>query len=83
MDDRVLLDRETAWLLFGGTELSGMSFSINGVPFVVAGVYDHDGDRFTRRAVDEGVMSIYMSWEGYRRLISQGQEKLQEPHSTH
>ena len=79
MDDRVLLDRETAWLLFGGTELSGMSFSINGVPFVVAGVYDHDGDRFTRRAVDEGVMSIYMSWEGYRRLISQGQEKLQEP----
>ncbi|MBQ9685312.1 MAG: ABC transporter permease [Oscillospiraceae bacterium] len=67
MDDRVLLDRETAWLLFGGTELTGMSFSINGTPFVVAGVYERESDRFSKSA-DDGGMCIYMSWEGYCRL---------------
>ena len=28
MGDRVLIDRETAWLLFGGEELTGMSFQV-------------------------------------------------------
>lgn len=37
MKDRVLLDEDTAWLLFGGTQLEGLSFKIDGVPFVVAG----------------------------------------------
>ena len=68
MEDRVLLDRETAWMLFGGTELSGMSFSLNGVPFVVAGVYEHADDRFTKRAEGEG-MCIYMSYDAYARLF--------------
>ena len=72
MDDRVLLDRETAWLLFGGTELAGMSFSINGIPFVVAGVYEHEQDRFSKKA-DDGSMCIYMSWDGYRRLLGSEQ----------
>ncbi len=67
MEDRVLLDRETAWLLFGGTELSGMSFAINGQPFVVAGVYDHAADRFSKRADGEG-MCIYMSYDAFVRL---------------
>ena len=67
MDDRVLLDRETAWLLFGGTELSGMSFTIEGAPFVVAGVYEHADDRFSRRA-DEDVMCIYMSYDAFERM---------------
>ena len=42
MKDRVLLDEDVAWLLFGGTELSGMSFKINGQPFVVAGVIERE-----------------------------------------
>ena len=68
MDDRVLLDRETAWLLFGGVDLSGMSFSINGVPFVAAGVYEHEPDGFSRAAYGEG-MRIYMSYPAYARLF--------------
>ena len=36
MQDRALLDEETAWLLFGGTDNRAFSFKINGVPFVVA-----------------------------------------------
>ena len=68
MDDRVLLDRETAWLLFGGTELTGMSFYIENTPFVVAGVYEHDSDRFSKRA-EEGAMCVYMSCDAYERLF--------------
>ena len=68
MDDRVLLDRETAWLLFGGTELSGMSFSLGDTPFVVAGVYEHASDRFSRRADGEG-MCVYMSYDAFERLF--------------
>ena len=68
MDDRVLLDKETAWLLFGGTELSGMSFSIGDKPFVVAGVYEHASDRFSRRADGDG-MRVYMSYDAFERLF--------------
>ena len=48
MEDRVLLDRATAWLLFGGMDLTGMSFSLNGTPVVVAGVYSHETDAFSK-----------------------------------
>ena len=68
MDDRVLLDRETAWLLFGAVDLAGMSFSINGVPFVVAGVYEHERDGFSKAAYGEG-MRIYMNYNSYVRLF--------------
>ncbi len=61
MHDRVLLDRETAWLLFGGADLAGMSFSLNGSPCVVAGVYQHEDDPFSRRASGE-TMRVYVSY---------------------
>jgi len=68
MDDRVLLDRETAWLLFGAVDVAGMSFSVNGTPFVAAGVYEHERDAFSKAAYGEG-MSIYMSYDAYCRLF--------------
>lgn len=67
MHDRVLLDEETAWLLFGGTDLQGMSFKINGVPFVVAGVIEREDDAVSRKAYTSG-MGIYMSYEAYLSL---------------
>ena len=67
MQDRVLLDEDTAWLLFGGTELQGMSVKINGVPFVVAGVVSREDDRATDKAYTHG-MGIFMSYEAYAAL---------------
>ena len=67
MKDRVLLDRDTAWLLFGGTELDGMSFQINGQPFVVAGVIEREDDKFSKQAYTGG-MGIYMSYDAYAAL---------------
>lgn len=67
MQDRVLLDEETAWLLFGGTDIQGMSFKINGQPFVVAGVIEREQDFATKKAYTDG-MGIFMSYDAYRMI---------------
>ena len=67
MKDRVLLDEDLAWLLFGGVELTGLSLRLNGVPFVVAGVIEREQDSFSRRAYTDG-MGLYMSYEAYQQL---------------
>lgn len=40
MRDYIILDRETAWKLFGATNVTGMTVMIGNVPFLVAGVYE-------------------------------------------
>lgn len=64
MKDRVLLDEELAWLLFGGTDLEGMELRVNGVPFVVAGVIEREQDFASKRAYTSG-MGLYMSFDAY------------------
>ena len=36
MQDRVLLDEELSWLLFGGTNLQGKQLTVNGIPELAA-----------------------------------------------
>ena len=75
MKDRVLLDEETAWLLFGSTQLEGMSFKIDGVPFVVAGVIEREQDFASLKAYTSG-MGIYMSYDAYSSIKSSGSSTL-------
>ena len=65
--NRVLLDRELAWELFGGVELSGMTVEINGVEFVVGGVVEREQDWASRKAYT-GEKGCFMSFEAYRAL---------------
>ena len=67
MKDRALLDEETAWLLFGSSDVQGMSFKINGQYFVVAGVVEREDDFATKKAYTEG-MGIFISYETYTEL---------------
>lgn len=67
MDDRVLLDEEAAWLLFGGTELSGLSIKLNGVPFVISGVVEREQDFASRKAYTAG-RGVYMSYAAFTRM---------------
>ena len=67
MKDRVLLDEELAWLLFGGTNLTGLQLKLNGVPFVVGGVIQREQDAFSQRAYTGG-MGLFMSFDAYRQL---------------
>ncbi len=67
MKDRVLLDEDTAWLLFGGTDLQGLEMRINGIPFVVSGVIEREQDFASKKAYTSG-MGIYMSYDAYSLL---------------
>lgn len=67
MKDRVLLDEDLAWLLFGGTDLEGMSMRIEGQPFYVAGVVERSADRESSLAYESG-MGLFMSFDAYMAL---------------
>lgn len=70
MDDMVVLDEEMAWRLYGGTELAGLPVSINGEPFVIAGVVARETDFATERAYT-GDGGVYMSFSAMSRLIEE------------
>ena len=70
MDDLVVLDEEAAWRLFGGTDLAGMSLTINGEPFLVAGVVSREDDFATERAYS-GEGGIFMSYSAMVRLTGE------------
>jgi len=44
MKDRVVIDEELAWRLFGAVKVSGFDIIINNMPFVVAGVVSRETD---------------------------------------
>ena len=67
MEDRVVLDEDLAWRLFGGTELEGMTVTINGLPYFVAGVVEREQDFATDKAYDLEA-GMYMSYAAYSRL---------------
>ena len=65
--DRVILDEELAWELFGGTELTGMSVQVNGAEFIIGGVVEREKDSASRRAYT-GEKGFFMSYDAYRSL---------------
>ena len=70
MKDRVLLDEETAWLLFGGTDVHGMGFKIEDKYFVVAGVFERESDIATEKAYTDG-RGIFMSYDAFCSLTEE------------
>ena len=68
--DRVLLDEQLAWELFGGTALTGMSVQINGAAFIVGGVVEREDDSASRRAYT-GEKGFFMPYDAYRAISGQ------------
>jgi len=62
MKDRVVLDEELAWRLFGATRISGFNILINNRTFVVAGVVSRESDFANSKAYDYGA-GLFMSFE--------------------
>ena len=71
MRDRVLLDRELAWRLFGGTDLTGMTVWISGRPFWVAGVVERDSDRGSQLAFI-GETGLYIFFDALPEAEAKG-----------
>ena len=64
MKDRVVLDYDLAWKLFGSSSLDGMYVKIGGKPYYVAGVIKRESDKFTDRAFS-GEPVIFMSYTAF------------------
>ena len=73
MKDKVVIDKELAWTLFGATEVAGMELLINGDRYIVAGVIVPDGD-FASKAAKTENGGLYMAYEKLAELTSAGIE---------
>lgn len=67
MDDRVVLDEELAWRLFGGVELEGLTVTIGGKPYYIAGVVERETDFASSKAYNDGP-GIFMSYSALDSL---------------
>ena len=67
MRDYVVLEKGTAWKLFGALNVTGMTVEIGGVPFIVAGVYEPTEIPLAKEAGLEQsmVFMFYSSLEQY------------------
>lgn len=70
MKDRVVLDYDLAWKLFGSASLDGLSVTINGKPYYIAGVVRRETDKFTARTIPEDAPPMmFMSYEALTELF--------------
>lgn len=67
MDDKVIIDEDAAWQLFGSSDVVGMQVTIGGVPHYVAGVIRRDGGRFNEAAGLDKTL-VYVSCETLSEL---------------
>lgn len=72
MRDYVILDKETAWDLFGATNVTGMTVTINNIPFLVAGVYEPSDVYLAKEAgtQEQVVFMFYSSLQQYGSVAS-------------
>jgi hypothetical protein len=69
MQDRVVLDKELAWKIFGGFDLAGKTVTIDGSEFIVAGVVERESDSASQTAYTDGA-GMFMSYETAKKLGS-------------
>lgn len=62
MKDRILIDEETAWSLYGSPDCVGRSVDIGGVPHYISGVFLREDDSITREAGSARSLA-YISFE--------------------
>lgn len=66
MQDRVILDEELAWKLFGGMDLTGLSVTIGTADYYVAGVVSREEDRYSTLAYTDGA-GMFMSYSALKQ----------------
>jgi hypothetical protein len=67
MQDRVVLDQEAAWQLFGSHDVAGMQVRIFDQPYIIAGVIEREDDIATNLAYSSGP-AVYMSYDAYVKM---------------
>ncbi len=67
MQDRVILDEELAWKLFGGMDLTGLTVTINQADYYVSGVVSREDDRYSSLAYTDGA-GMFMAFSTLKSL---------------
>ena len=70
MKDRVVLDEQLAWMLYGSADLAGLTIRIGEADFVISGVVAQPDDRFSRAVTALGP-TVYLDYSA-RSLLSAG-----------
>lgn len=70
MDDLIVLDEDTAWRLFGSTDIQGMTVEINGKEYIISGVIKRDEGRLNKEA-GNNKPTVYVSYN----LLNKGEEE--------
>ena len=66
MQDRVVLDEELAWKLFGGVDVAGLTVTVGNRSCIVAGVIAREGDFADKLANMDGA-GLFMSYDEYAK----------------
>lgn len=67
MGDRVVIDTETAWTLFGASDVAGQRVQIMDKSFVIAGVYQTPQDKVEQEAKNKKSY-VFMDYDAYQSL---------------
>lgn len=70
MHDRVVIDKELAWKLFGAIEVDGMTVEINGKQFIVAGVVEREED-FASSLSYPADSGLYMAYDVFNEMTGE------------
>ena len=73
MKDRVVLDEELAWRLFGSVSLAGLTVTINNKPYFIAGVVSREDDFASTKAYASGA-GMFMSYEALSEITGNNAE---------
>ena len=71
MEDRILLDDQTAWRLFGSPHIVGQSVDIGGTPHFVAGVFKRPDGRFYKFS-GMGSYMVFISFDSLCKYTEVG-----------
>lgn len=72
MQDRVVVDENLAWSLFGSKDVNGLTVYVNGIPFFVSGVIHREGNAAVDAAFSPEEPLLIMSYDAFHTLTEQG-----------
>jgi len=73
MQDKIIVDEDVAWQLFGSNDIVGQQVTIEGVPYLISGVIERESGRLNDFA-GNGSSIVYVSYETlHKNLMAKGQ----------
>lgn len=74
MQDKIIVDEDTAWQLFGSNDIVGQQVTIDGVIHLISGVIKRDSGRLNDMA-GNGSSIVYVSYDTLQKNLAQKGQK--------